>query len=123
MHAGRQDFMAKDFRALQEWQADKFAFYALAPTYMIANCLVQASSREQLVSQLAYHFDLPETFMDARLDLLEQRMRSLVAEAQMARALQDVASSYDYSYRHPGNNRIEYVVKDGEVVGRRLRSE
>ena len=60
LHAGRQEFLRQDFRVLQEWQADKFAAYALVPTFMIENCSVEESSHEQLVSQLACHFDVPE---------------------------------------------------------------
>lgn len=123
LHAGRQEFMKDDFRALQEWQADRFAMYALAPTFMIANCIVQASSRQQLVSQLAYTFDVPLPFMDARLELLEQRMRTLVAQEQMAAAVREATAGYDYAYRHPLNHRIEYLVKDGNIVGRRLRAD
>ncbi|CAM3901290.1 ImmA/IrrE family metallo-endopeptidase [Alicyclobacillus pomorum] len=122
LHAGRQEFLREDFRALQEWQADKFAAYALVPTFMIANCWVEASSREQQVSQLAYHFDVPETFMDGRLGLLERRMQALAAEAQLAAAIAEERATYDYSYRNHFNPSIEYLVKDGRVIGRRRRA-
>lgn len=123
LHAGRQEFMTDNFRALQEWQADRFAAYALAPTFMIANCIVHASSRQQLVTQLAYTFDVPEPLMDARLNLLEQRMRDIAAQEQMAVAIQEATAGYDYSYRHPLNHQIEYLVKDGSIVGRRRRAD
>jgi Zn-dependent peptidase ImmA (M78 family) len=122
LHAGRQHFLAPDFRALQEWQADRFAAYALVPTFMIGNCWVEASSREQLVNQLAYHFDVPETFMDGRLQLLEQRMQALAAEVQFAKAMAEQATGYDYSYRNHFNPTIEYLVKDGRIIGRRRRA-
>lgn len=50
LHAGRQEFMVSDFRALQEWQADRFAMYALLPTFMITNYMVQSSSRSQFLN-------------------------------------------------------------------------
>lgn len=123
LHTGRQEFMNDDFRALQEFQADRFAMFALTPTYMIANCIVQAASRQQLVSQLAYTFDVPEPFMDARLHLLEQRLRDIAAQAQIKEALEQQSAGYDYSYRHPLNHRVEYLVRDGAIVGRRYRAD
>ncbi|GIM45917.1 hypothetical protein DNHGIG_14660 [Collibacillus ludicampi] len=123
LHCGRQEFMTDDFRALQEWQADRFAMYALAPTFMIGNYLDYAYSREQLVSHLADVFNVPDVFMDTRLDLLEQRIRTLAAEAKLAEAIREASASYDYSFRHPLNHRIEYLVRDGQVIGRRRRAE
>ena len=31
LHAGRQELIQQDFRVMQEWQADRFAAYALVP--------------------------------------------------------------------------------------------
>lgn len=115
--------LTDDFRALQEWQADRFAMYALVPTFMIANCLTNENSREQLVSELAYTFDVTEVFMDVRLKLLEQRMNDLVAQRQLAQVVAEQRNIYDYSFRHPTNPRIEYLIKDGAVVHRRTRVE
>ncbi|WDL98166.1 ImmA/IrrE family metallo-endopeptidase [Alicyclobacillus sp. ALC3] len=123
LHAGRQEFMKDDWRALQEFQADMFAMYSLVPTFMIANCITQASSRAQLVNQLAYSFDVPQPFMDARLTLLEQRLYTIAAENQMATAIREATAGYDYSYRHPTDRRVEYLVKDGSVVGTRRRAD
>lgn len=123
LHAGRQEFMADDYRARQEFQADLFAMYALVPTFMIANCITNAYSRPQLVEQLAYTFDVPLPFMDARLTLLEQRLYTIAAEDQMSAAIREASSGYDYAYRHPTDRRVEYLVKDGWVVGRRRRAD
>jgi Zn-dependent peptidase ImmA (M78 family) len=97
--------------------------YAMVPTFMIRNYLEYTYSREQLVSHLAEVFNVPEVFMDARLELLEQRMRTLAAEAQLAEAIRESSASYDYTFRHPLNHRIEYLVRDGQVIGRRRRAE
>lgn len=123
LHVGNQSYISEQMRGLQEAQADRFAMYALVPTFMIANCIVLASSRQQLVSQLAYTFDVPMPFMDARLSLLEQRMRDIAFQEQMAAAIAEAGAGYDYTYRHPLNQRIEYLVKNGNIVGRRLRAE
>ena len=123
MHVGRQELLTDDFRALQEWRADRFAMYALVPTFMFANCLTNANSREQLVSQLAYTFDVPEVFMDVPLRLLEQSMNDLVSQRQLEHVVAEQRTLYDYSFRHPANPRIEYLVKDGAVVHRRQRAE
>jgi Zn-dependent peptidase ImmA (M78 family) len=123
LHAGRQELMQYDFRVMQEWQADRFAAYALAPTFMIGNCWIEASSREQMVSQLAYYFNVTEPFMDVRLNMLQQRLQTLAAEAQLAAAIVEDRASYDYSYRNLFNSTIEYLVKDGRIVGRRRRAE
>lgn len=122
LHVGNQSYISQQMRVVQEAQADRFAFYALTPTFMIANCLVHAFNRDQLVSQLAYDFDVPEPFMDVRLALLEERMRTLSAQQQMAAALAQAASGYDYSYRHPGNPNIELLVRDGVIIGQRRRA-
>ncbi|WP_051663453.1 ImmA/IrrE family metallo-endopeptidase [Alicyclobacillus macrosporangiidus] len=123
LHVGVQWFMPDDFRALQEWQANRFAMYALAPTFMIANCLVNARTREQLVSQLAYQFDVTPKFMAKRLAVLERRLRSLVLDQQLARVVAEQRAMYDYSFRHPTNPRIEYLVKDSVIIGRRRRAD
>lgn len=62
-------------------------------------------------------------FMDARLNILEQRMRDIAAQEQMAVAIREATAGYDYSYRHPVNHQIEYLVKDNVIVGRRLRAD
>lgn len=123
LHVGRQDLMPIDFRVRQEWQADRFAAYALAPTFMIANCWVDTSSRERMVSQLAYQFDVPEPFMDARLRLLEERLHTLAFERQMAQIIAAERAMYDYSFCHPTNPRIEYLVRDNRVIHARLRAD
>ena len=123
MHVGRQDFMEDDFRAMQEWQADRFALYALVPAFMIKNYIIPTNSRLRLITHLSDIFEVPETLMEERLRLLEERLRSLVAEQQMAYQMNEVRSTYDYSYRHPTNPTLEYLVKDGVVIGRRRRSE
>jgi Zn-dependent peptidase ImmA (M78 family) len=122
LHVGNQSHISQQMRLLQEAQADRFAFYALTPTFMIANCLVHAFNRDQLVSQLAYSFDVPEPFMDVRLQLLEQRLNDLSAQAQLAAAVAEASVGYDYSYRHPGNPNIELLVREGVIVGQRRRA-
>jgi hypothetical protein len=74
------------------------------------NCIKNAYSRAQLVSQLAYTFDVTEPFMDARLKMIEDRVRALAAEHQMSQVISEHRATYDYSYCHPFNNRIEYLV-------------
>lgn len=123
MHAGNQMNMPDDFRLLQEWQADRFAMYALAPTFILANCLTQAHSRKQLIRQLAEAFDVTDVFMDVRLEILEQRVRSLQWDKQVSEIVAEQRQAYDYTYPHPTNKRIEYMVKDGYVIGRRRRAE
>jgi len=123
LHSGRQEFMNDDFRALQEWQADRFAMFALVPTFMIANCITQTSSHAELVDQLSYIFDVPAPFMDARLHMLEQRFQALAAERQMSSAIREASAGYDYSFRHPVNHKIEYLVRDGSIIGQRRRAE
>ncbi|MFB5192702.1 ImmA/IrrE family metallo-endopeptidase [Alicyclobacillus fastidiosus] len=123
MHYGNQLNMPPDFKNLQEWQADRFAMYALAPTFMIANCITNAYSRQQLVRQLAETFDVTDVFMDVRLDILEQRLRSLAWDRHVKTVVQLERQMYDYTYPHPTDKRIEYLVKDGIVIGRRRRAE
>lgn len=126
LHVGHQIAMNADFRAMQEWQADRFAMYLLCPTPMIANCLVTAENRGQLVDHLAYMFNVPDYFMDARLRLLEQRLQQLAAQQQLAATLESMPQygrDYDQIVRHPVNPRIEYLLREGRVVYQRKRAE
>ena len=123
LHSGRQEFMNDDFRAMQEWQADRFGMYSLAPTWMIKDNLIQTTSRSRLIAHLSDVFDVPETFMEERLHMLEERLRSLASQAQLTQQINEIRSQYDYAYRHPTNPLIEYLVKDGTVIGRRRRAE
>lgn len=126
LHVGHQIAMNADFRAMQEWQADRFAMYLLSPTPMIANCIVSGDSRGQLVDHLAYVFNVPNYFMDARLRLLEQRLQQLAAQQQLAATLESMPQygrDYDQIVRHPVNPRIEYYLRDGRVVYQRKRAE
>jgi len=122
LHTGRQEFMKDDVRALQEYQADKFALFALAPTFMIANCSLQASNGQQLVSQLAFTFDVPDFFMDTRLQLLQDRLLALAMEDRMSQRIAEERARYDYSFRHPLDESVEYLIKDGKVIGTRRRA-
>jgi len=123
MHSGNQLRMPEDLRVLQEWQADRFAMYLLAPSFMLANTLTSAYSRKQLIRQLAETFDVTDVFIDVRLDLLEQRIRSLQWDQQVVQLVAEQRQVYDYTYPHPTNKRVEYMVKDGYVIGRRRRAE
>ncbi|WP_054970893.1 ImmA/IrrE family metallo-endopeptidase [Alicyclobacillus ferrooxydans] len=123
MHAGNQLRMPDDLRNLQEWQADRFGMYLLMPTFMVANCLTSAYSRKQMLRQLAEVFDVTDVFVDVRLNILEQRIRSLQWDQQVANVVAEQRQMYDYTYPHPTNKRIEYMVKDGYVIGSRRRAE
>lgn len=116
LHVGNQSYISERLHALQEAQADRFAMYALVPTFMIANCIVLASDRQQLVSQLAYTFDVPEPFMDARLQLLEQRLRDIAFQEQRTAATREASTGYDYLNHRPLNQRIEYHVPGGTIT-------
>ncbi|GMA48974.1 hypothetical protein GCM10025857_03310 [Alicyclobacillus contaminans] len=57
LHVGHQTFMPDDEGDRQKWQADRFATYALAPTFMIADCIKPTNSRqraERRVSSVRY---------------------------------------------------------------------
>lgn len=126
LHVGHQIAMNADFRAMQEWQADRFAMYLLCPTPMIANYLVTADNRGQLVDHLAYMFNVPDYFMDERLKMLEQRLQQLAAQQQLAATLESMPQygrDYDQIVRHPVNPRVEYYLRDGRVVYQRKRAE
>ena len=72
MHAGNQIWMPQDQRGKQESQAWHFAFYALAPSYMIIPALRDVSDCPQTATcELAELFCVPEVFMVDRLKLLE----------------------------------------------------
>ena len=108
LHVGRQDFMNDDFRTKQEWQAERFGMYSLAPTTIIKENLIVTSSRSRLIVHLSDVFEVPEPFMETRLNLLEERLRFLASEAQMMNQINEIQSMYDYAYRHPTNQRIAF---------------
>ncbi|WP_018130972.1 ImmA/IrrE family metallo-endopeptidase [Effusibacillus pohliae] len=126
LHVGHQIAINADLKARQEWQADRFAMYLLCPTPMIADHMITAESRGQLVDHFADTFNVPDYFMDARLKLLEQRLQMLAAQRQFAAALESLPQygrDYDQVVRHPVNPRIEYYLREGRVVYQRKRAE
>lgn len=60
--------------------------------------------------------------MDERLKLLENRLRTLAAERQLASVIAEQRKTYDYSFRNLFNPAIEYLVKDGRIIGQRRRA-
>jgi len=123
LHVGRQDFMVDDFRAMQEWQANRFAIFALAPTFMMMNVIEPSNNRHQMILQLTEHFDVPISFMDERLNILEQRLYDFASQRRLSHIVAEDQARYDYTYFHPSNSSIEYLVKNEMVVGRRRRAE
>lgn len=76
LHAGIQTWMAPEDRSKQEWQANRFAAYALAPTPMMQQALHEEECYGALVGGLAEVFGVTGQFMVDRLALLEQDMAS-----------------------------------------------
>ena len=123
MHVGRQDELSTSYRSRQETQADAWSMYALAPTFMIANCITNADGPERLVTQLADTFDVPEYWMVGRLKALRQRLYDCMVQKQLAQTVAETTASYDYTRRNPFNPRQEYWIKDGNVVHARMRAD
>lgn len=110
--------------AHEEWQADQFALYALVPTYLLADYLSPLpNNRPAWVERVSKAFDVPYGFMEDRLTLLDQRMRSLAFDRCDTSATLGTFAGPVYTYRHPVNCHIEYIVRDGQVTGRRHIAE
>ncbi|WP_054967507.1 ImmA/IrrE family metallo-endopeptidase [Alicyclobacillus ferrooxydans] len=122
LHTGDQEVMCSDERKRQERQANYFAMYALAPTYLIAQHMVEDCSWQSQVVHLADAFNVPLPFMDARLMLLTQDVYGLSAwTGHSGDMIRECTEDYDYSYRHPLDETLEYVIYNGEILGLRKR--
>lgn len=96
LHTGTQWRLPKLFRIKQEWQAERFAMYALAPTFMLLPRIDEGMDRRTLSGLLAEEFGVPQTFMSRRLAILHAQL-----EYQQSRSKFQVAES---------RNRYEYAV-------------
>lgn len=76
LHSGIQLWMSPVWHDKQEWQANRFAMYALAPSPMVLQELrgAEYSCRGAMVADLAERFGITESFMNERLNVLEQQI-------------------------------------------------
>lgn len=124
LHAGDQEVLNHAERIRQERQANHFALYALAPTYLLVQYMVEDCSWQSQVAYLADEFNVPLPFMDARLRLLNQGLYGPSSETiRPAEIVCESTEDYDYYYRHPLDETLEYVVCNGEILGLRKRND
>ncbi|KPV45618.1 ImmA/IrrE family metallo-endopeptidase [Alicyclobacillus ferrooxydans] len=122
LHTGDQEVLSHDERTRQEREANHFAMYALAPTYMLAKHMIDDCSWGSQVTYLAEEFNVPTPFMDVRLRLLSGRAYGFLGGTSSPLfVVREETEDYDYSYRHPLDENLEYVVCSGEVLGLRKR--
>lgn len=122
LHTGDQESISEAERIRQEWQANHFAMYALAPTYMLAKHMMEDCSWGSQVTHLAEEFNVPIPFMDVRLRLLSERVYGFLSGTSSPLLVaRESAVDYDYSYRHPFDETLEYVVCSDEILGLRKR--
>lgn len=76
LHSGVQIWTPPVWRGKQEWQAARFAMYALAPSPMLLKEIrgVKYECRGAMVADLAELFGITESFMDERLHVLGQQI-------------------------------------------------
>lgn len=127
LHSGDQEVMSQAERIRQEREANCFSMYALAPTYLIFKLIPQQVGEdfcwESQVAHLADTFNVPLPFMDARLRLLNYGIYGMPpCTMRKADVIRESAEDYDYSYRHPFDETLEYVICNGEILGLRKRT-
>ncbi|MCF8563976.1 ImmA/IrrE family metallo-endopeptidase [Alicyclobacillus tolerans] len=123
LHTGDQEILCQAERIRQEREANHFAMYALAPTYLIAQYMIEDCSWHSQVVHLADKFNVPLPFMDARLRLLAQGVYGVSpGSIRKAEFICESIEDYDYSYRHPLDETLEYVVCDGKILHLRKRT-
>lgn len=122
LHTGDQETLSEAERTRQEWQANQFAMYALAPTYMLAKHMIDDCSWGAQVVHLAEEFNVPIPFMDVRLRLLSGKLYGFLSGTSAPLFIaRETTEDYDYSYRHPFDETLEYVISSGEILGLRKR--
>lgn len=123
LHTGDQEILCQAERIRQEREANHFAMYALAPTYLIAQYMIDDCSWQSQVVHLADKFNVPVPFMDARLRMLIPGLYGLPPETvRTTEMIRDSTEDYDYSYRHPLDETLEYLICNGEIQGLRKRT-
>ncbi len=75
LHAGIQTWLPCNARSKQEWQANRFAGYALAPSWMIAGVAQGHECLGSLTTSLADTFGVTQAFMESRLTLYREDYR------------------------------------------------
>lgn len=122
LHSGNQETLSEAERIRQEWQANYFAMYALAPTYMLAKHMLDDCSWGAQVTHLSEEFNVPIPFMDVRLRLLSEKVYGFLSGSTSPLLVaRESTEDYDYSYRHPLDETLEYVVCSEETLGLRKR--
>ncbi len=74
LHSGNQIQMALLARSKQEWQANRFAMYALVPSLMLIREIGTNDVDQTFTSELAFIFGVTCQFMIERLKLLKEDM-------------------------------------------------
>lgn len=90
-HHGNQTKMNLDFRNLQEWQADHFAYHFCVPTFMLETYDFP-KYKQQAIQQVSQDFNVTPRFARKRLDMYQNKQmqyqyhqkiqHSIVAEKQ-----------------------------------------
>ncbi|MCY0893072.1 MAG: ImmA/IrrE family metallo-endopeptidase [Acidibacillus sp.] len=76
LHAGIQTWLPCDARSKQEWQANRFAAYALAPSWMIAGVAQGHECLGSLTASLSDTFGVTQVFMEERIALYRNEYHS-----------------------------------------------
>jgi len=74
------------------------------------------------VTHLAEEFNVPIPFMNVRLRLLSERVYGFRSGTSSPLVVtRESTEAYDYSYRHPFDETLEYVICSDEILGLRKR--
>jgi Zn-dependent peptidase ImmA (M78 family) len=114
-HTGNQLVTHELLIELQESEAKRMPFYWLVPTFMLSYFDLSCPL-PYLIPYLAEAFEVTESFMEKRLNLLKSRLDMLAAEREMAAALERMPQfGRDYDMvRTIG--ATEYYCRDGKVL-------
>ncbi len=72
LHSGNQIWIDGDMRLKQEWQANRFAMYALVPSHMLICSIGDKICDAACVADLAFEYGVTHRFMENRLKLLKE---------------------------------------------------
>lgn len=101
--------------------ARRFSLYALIPSYLALPLVELATSREDTIERLADTFDVSVRCAKERLSLWELRQQEVSSCAGISGSM-PYHRQGKFRYRHPFQPAVEYVIRDGWVVGRRRAS-
>lgn len=92
-HAGNQTLMPEQFTKAQEYEADRFVFYAAIPFFMVHKIILPLTKGEA-IGYIAREFRVPLHFAEQRFEQIEDRIAQAKFLSSEINAIAEQAATY-----------------------------